>query len=167
MKHEVAGTATRMSILDARRVSSWVDDPRSSKLLQYAAWFYAIAWAVHTGDHLRRGLGSVTTQVSTLGTTAAVLQIGAIILVLTHHRAAPLVAVVVGIPDAIGIAAVHLLPQWSSLSDAFPGAHGTGVTGFSWIAAIVEIISAALFAAAGAYALRRSRYRAPGTTVGG
>jgi hypothetical protein len=148
-----------VSTLSSARVSSWTDDPRSAALLRYAAWFYAIAWAVHTGDHLRRGLGSVTTQVSTLGTTAAILQIVAIVMVLIGSRAAPLMALVVGIPDALGIAAVHLLPQWSSLSDAFPGAHGTGVTAFSWVAAIVEITGALAFAAAGAYALKRSAER--------
>jgi hypothetical protein len=76
--------------------------------------------------------------------------------VLTRHRLAPVLAVAVGFPDAIGIAAVHLLPHWSSsLSDAFPGAHGTGVTALSWVAAITEIAGALAFGFAGLYVLRR------------
>ena len=55
----------------------------------------------------------------------------------------------------MGIAAVHLLPHWSAFSDAFPGAHGTGVTAFSWFAAILEVTGALLFALAGTHARRR------------
>jgi hypothetical protein len=155
--HESTDTRSQgLSTLNASRASSWVDDKRSAAFLRFAAWFYAIAWAVHTGDHLRRGFSSITSEVTILGTTTAVLQIAAIALVLTHNRWAPLVAVAVGVPDGIGIAAVHLLPHWSSFSDAFPGAHGTGVTGFSWFAAIVEIVGALTFAVAGAYCLKRS-----------
>lgn len=147
MKHQRATTAK----------GSWTDDPRSATLLTWAAWFFLVAWAVHTGDHMRRGLDSVSTEVSALGTTAGVLQIVAIVFVLTRQRAAPLMAVAVGIPAAIGIAAVHLLPDWGSFSDAFPGAGETGVTGFSWFAAILEVTGAAVFAAAGAYSLMRTR----------
>jgi hypothetical protein len=123
--------------------------------LRYAAWFYGIAWAVHTGDHLRRGFSAITAEVNVLGTTAAILQVAAIVLVFRRHRLAPIFAVAIGFPDGIGIAAVHLLPHWSSFSDAFPGAHGTGVTGFSWVAAVVEIVAALTFGAAGVYSLRR------------
>ena len=137
------------------RGASWTRDERSAKLLRYAAWFYGIAWAVHTGDHLRRGFSAITTEVNVLGTTAAILQVAAIVLVFRRHWLAPIFAVAIGFPDGIGIAAVHLLPHWSSFSDAFPGAHGTGVTGFSWVAAVVEIVAALTFGAAGVYSLRR------------
>lgn len=133
----------------------WTRDKRSAQLLRYAAMFYLLAWAVHTGDHLRRGLDVVTAEVTVIGTAAAVLQLVAIAGVLRRRRWAPMAAVAIGFPDAIGIAAVHLLPRWSSLSDAFPGAHATGVTGFSWLAAIVEIAGALAFGLCGAYAWRR------------
>ena len=123
--------------------------------LRWAAWFYALAWAIHTADHLRRGLGVVSSQVTVLGLSAAVLQVVAIVLVLRRNRYAPAVALAIGIPDGIGIAAVHLLPHWSAFSDAFPGAHHTGVTGFSWFAAIVEVLGALVFAAAGWGVFRR------------
>jgi hypothetical protein len=136
--------------------TTWVDDPNRARVLWYAAFFYLAAWAIHTGDHIRRGLGTVTPEVSTLGTIAAVAQLVAIAAVLARLRVAPILAVAIGIPDAIGIAAVHLLPHWSSFSDAFPGAHGTGVTAFSWFAAILEVVAALCFAAAGLYAMRGS-----------
>jgi hypothetical protein len=72
-------------------------------------------------------------------------------------------AVAIGLPDAVGIAAVHLLPHWSAFSDAFPGAHGTGVTVFSWFAAILEVVAALGFGIAGAYALQATRSRSVAT----
>jgi hypothetical protein len=134
----------------------WPSGP-GARALRWAAIFYAAAWVIHTADHLRRGTGVVTKEVLVLGTLAGVFQVVAIGATLTGHRLAPLLAVAVGFPDGIGIAAVHLLPHWSSLSDAFPGAHGTGVTGLSWVAAIAEIAGALSFAAAGAYVWRRDR----------
>ena len=125
-----------------------------ARLLTYAAAFYGAGWLIHTADHFRRGLDVVTTQVLVLGSVAAVLQLIAIGAVLLRHRLAPLLAVAVGLPDAAGIAAVHLLPHWSSLSDTFLGAHGTGVTWLSWIAVVAEVAGALLFGAAGAYVLR-------------
>lgn len=133
----------------------WTPRVSGTRLLTYAAWFYAAGWLIHTGDHFRRGLDVVTTQVLVLGSVAAVLQLVAIGAVLARHRLAPLLALAVGMPDAAGIAAVHLLPRWSSLSDTFLGAHATGVTGLSWMAVIAEVASALLFGAAGAFVLRQ------------
>jgi hypothetical protein len=137
--------------------ASWLGDERAARLLQYAAAAYAVAWAIHTGDHVRRGLGVVTTEVAVLGNVAAVVQLAVVATVFLHWRWAAVAAVAIGIPDAIGIAAVHLLPHWSAFSDAFPGARGTDVTAFSWFAATLEIAAALVFGLAGAYAWRRAR----------
>src|SRR5438309_1457508 len=117
----------------------WVDDERGARLLRWTAALYGLAWAVHTADHLRRGTGATTTEVLVLGGVTGVLQVLAVTAVFLNHRWAPLLAVAIGFPDGIGILTVHLLPRWSSFSDAFPGAHGTGVTLFSWFAAVLEI----------------------------
>jgi hypothetical protein len=140
--------------------ATWLDDERSARLLRYAAVLYALAWAVHSGDHIRRGLGTVSNEVGVLGGAAAVLQLIAVVAVFARSRWAALAAVAIGFPDAVGIAAVHLLPHWSAFSDAFPGSHGAGVTTFSWFAAILEIGGALAFALAGLYAWRRSAARA-------
>jgi len=132
----------------------WTADARSAAWLRATAVVYGVAWAVHTGDHLRRGLGVVTGEVAVLGSAAAVVQLVAVWAVLKRRPWAAVAAVAIGLPDALGIAAVHLLPRWSSFSDAFPGAHGTGVTGFSWFAAVVEIAAAAAFGVSGALAWR-------------
>jgi hypothetical protein len=146
---------TRSPIGRRPEAATWPGE-RGAGALRWAAFVYAAAWVIHTADHLRRGTGVVTSEVLVLGTVAGALQVIAIGAVLTRHRLAPLLAVAVGFPDGIGIAAVHLLPHWSSLSDAFPGAHGTGVTGLSWVAATAEIAGALAFGAAGAYVWHRA-----------
>jgi hypothetical protein len=144
----------------ARMMPAWLDDERGARLLRWTATFYGVAWVIHTADHLRRGTGATTTEVLVLGGVTGALQVLAITAVFLKHRWAPLLAVAVGLPDGIGIFAVHLLPQWSSsFSDAFPGARGVAL--FSWFAAVLEVATALAFAAAGAYVLRRIRTRAP------
>ena len=127
---------------------------RDGTLLRYAAVLYLVAWGVHNADHLRRGTDVVTTEVMVLGTVAGIGQLVAIALVLRRHRLAPLVALLVGLQSAVGITAVHLLPEWSAFSDAFPGARGTGVNGLSWLAVSLEVASAVLFAAAAGQVMR-------------
>jgi hypothetical protein len=135
--------------------ATWLVDQRGTRWLRYAGVLYALAWAVHTADHVRRGLGVVTTEVGVAGAAVAVLQLAAVAAVFARWRWAALAAVAIGFPDAVGIAAVHLLPHWSAFSDAFPGSHGTSVTTFSWFAAILEIVGALAFGCAGVLAQRR------------
>src|SRR5947209_17474840 len=102
------------------------------RLLRYATLLYGVGLVTHTADHLRRGTGVLTREVfwaGMLSTTIGVVTIG---LVFARHRLAPLLAAVAGLPFVAGVAAVHLLPHWSALSDAFPDAHGTGVPALSW-----------------------------------
>jgi hypothetical protein len=54
----------------------------------------------------------------------------------------------------LGVAAVHLLPQWSAFSDPFPG---SSVDIGSWIAVCIEILGAVAFGLAGLSALLRQR----------
>jgi hypothetical protein len=137
----------------------WFADRQAARLLRCAAVVYAVAWAVHTGDHVRRGLGVETVEVLTLGSITAVAQLLVVATVFLRWRWAAVAAVAIGFPDAVGIAAVHLLPHWSAFSDAFPGAYRTGVTGFSWFAAVLEIVGALVFGMAGVHALRAASRR--------
>jgi hypothetical protein len=122
--------------------------------LRVTAWAYAATIAIHLVDHLRRGTGASPTGVIALGTFALLLQVLAVVAVLTRHRHGPLLAAAVGLPDALGIVAVHLLPTWSALSDSYAsGAPGT--TWFSWTTAIAEALAAAAFAVAGWAEMRR------------
>jgi hypothetical protein len=91
-----------------------------------------------------------------LAGVAAVLQVLAVVAALSMRwRWAPLAAVLIAFPDAVGIVMVHFPPHWSAFSDAFPGAQGTGVTGLSWFSASLEVVGALAFGTTGAYAYRR------------
>src|SRR6266536_1626036 len=125
-----------------RRRGDWV--------LRSAAIFFAAGLALHTADHLRRGTGVLTPEVFWGGMVITVAGVIAIAAVLTRHRLAPEVAVAVGLPTAIGVSASHLLPHWSSFSDAFPG--GTDDTPGSWAAKKAEALRRASAFFAGAHA---------------
>lgn len=114
------------------------------RLLRSAAVLYAAGLALHTADHIRRGSDVLTSSVRATGAVSTIAGVVAIVLVLSRHRRAPLVAAIVGFQAALGIVRVHLLPYSSSFSDAFPGARGTDVTAFSWTAVTVEMVGALL-----------------------
>ena len=117
--------------------------------LKYSALFYALGLAMHTADHLRRGLDVVTVQVQWVGNVSTVVGMTVAVLVIVGYRHGPMLAATTGIPVGIGVAAVHLLPKWSALSDAFVGAHNTGVTALSWTVVLVEIVGATAMGIAG------------------
>ena len=58
--------------------------------------------------------------------------------------------------SALGVAASHLLPHWSSFSDAFPG---SAVDGWSYAAVVFEVIASLVFGTAGMRILLRPKQR--------
>lgn len=135
--------------MNARTVS---DD----RVLRAATVLYAIGLLTHLADHFRRGTSVLTGEVNLLGTISTVAGLATIALVFTRHHLAPVGAVALGFPVAIGVAAVHLLPRWSDFSDAFPGST-TGVNALSWTVVLLEIAGAAALGLAGLAMLRRER----------
>jgi len=121
----------------------------SERWLRYAAALYTIGLVAHTADHIRRGTGVISPEVFWAGVVSTSVGVTTVVLVVAGHRLAPLAAALVGLPIAVGVAAVHLLPHWSVLSDAFPGAQGTGVTPLSWTVVLLEIIGAAALGVVG------------------
>jgi hypothetical protein len=117
---------------------------------------YALGLALHTADHFRRGTDVLTPEVYWAGVLSTVVALMAIGLAVSEARLAPVVAVSVGFANAIGVATVHLLPSWSVFSDAFPGGR---VDSLSWVAVLLEIITAVLFGFAGLYALGNAQPR--------
>ena len=126
-------------------------------LLRYATLLYALGLIVHTGDHLHRGVDVLTPEVFWAGNISTVLGVAVIALVLVGHPSAPLFATLLGFTVAPGVAAAHLLPHWSAFSDAFPGAHGTGVTAVSWAVVLIEVAGLLAMAFAGLSLLRGER----------
>ena len=125
------------------------------QVLWYAALVFAVALLAHGADHWRRGFKVLTPEVNWAGTVLSVLAMISITLVLTRHSWGPLVAVAVGFPMAVGVAASHLLPHWSAFSDSFPG---SGVDSLSYVAVVFEIVASVVFGTAGMRILLRPRH---------
>ncbi|HEX2576396.1 MAG TPA: hypothetical protein VHK88_08615 [Aquihabitans sp.] len=119
--------------------------------LRLAAVGFAVAAVLHNADHLRRGLGGVTTELQVAGYAAMALSALAVVVVLVGHRTAPIVAVAAGFPLAAGFAASHWLPHWSALSDPFVDG---GAAVVSIVASLLEIAGALWLGAAGLRVLR-------------
>jgi len=139
---------------EARRRADIGGADGGGRLLRWAAAVYALGLAAHTADHIRRGTGVISPEVYWAGLVSTAAGVATLLLVALRHRLAPLAAALLGVPVAIGVAAVHLLPHWSVLSDAFPGSRGTGVTPLSWTVVLVEIAGALVMGIAGVRALR-------------
>ena len=122
------------------------------RLLRYAALVYAAGFLIHTADHLRRGIDVVTPQVFWAGNLSGAVAVAAIALALAGHRLAAVVAVAHGFSQALGVAAVHLLPSWGAFSDSLPDG---GADALSWVAVLVEIAGALALGVAGGSVLRR------------
>jgi hypothetical protein len=120
-------------------------------LLRLTGAVYLAGWALHTGDHLRRGLGAVTAEVLWAGNVSGIIALAAIAMAFAGHRLAPVAAIAAGLPAAFGVAAVHLLPGWGVFSDSLPDRH---VDGLTWAAVLVEIGGALVFGLAGVVAAR-------------
>jgi hypothetical protein len=150
---DVDDTLTRTSS-DPLNVTTNEDD--DDRVLRYAAVVFLAALLLHGADHLRRGFDVVTRTVSVAGNVQLVLAVVAVVLVFRRHRLAPLAAIAIGFPSAIGFAAAHLLPHWSSFSDSFTGSDvGANVNALSWAAALFEIAADLTFGVAGVLVLRR------------
>ncbi|MBO0855564.1 MAG: hypothetical protein J2P18_17575 [Nocardia sp.] len=112
-------------------------------MLRASTAVFAVALLVHGSDHLRRGMSTVSALVMTLGTIQSVAAVATVVLVFTRNRWAPTAAIAIGFASAIGFTVVHILPDWfGPLSDSFINAPPESrVNGFSWFAAIFEILA--------------------------
>src|SRR5437879_6053909 len=112
------------------------------RALRISALIYGVGLILHTADHFRRGAGVLSTQVQVLGAVSTLIGFLAVILVLMQHPSASVIAAVFAPLAAVGVAAAHLLPRWSSFSDTFIDPRGTGVTFVSWMSVSIEIAGA-------------------------
>jgi len=112
------------------------------------------AMALHAADHVRQGTGSLTPEVFWGGVALGVVAVATLGLTLRGHPRAPAAAVLVGLWIAIGVSASHLAPHWSAFSNPYTQIL---VDGWSWAAALLEIVAAVAFALVGLAELRRLR----------
>ncbi len=120
--------------------------------------FFAVGAVLHNYDHLRRGTGTLSSELMWVGRSGIVLSAVLIVLALVRHRFAPHAAAIGGVVLALGFIGAHWLPTWSALSDSFVEGDAAFV---SQAASMLEIVGALVFAATGLYALRARRPQQP------
>lgn len=137
--------------------------PTTTRLFHLAAAFYLIAWAVHSGDHIRRGLLEIPIAVQILGYLQVLLTLGFIWLLWRRHPLGPIVAIGIGVPATIGIAIAHLLPDFGPVSDSL---WVEGIDAFTWFAVILEILGTILLTIGGWLAWRAVDFTPPSLRAG-
>ena len=112
-------------------------------MLRSATVVFLAALLLHGADHMRRGMHAFSTPVTVAGSVHLVLALLTALLVFMRSWWAPVAAIIVGFASTIGFIMVHLLPDcFGPFSDSFIHAPpASRVTGFSWFAAIFEIVA--------------------------
>jgi hypothetical protein len=108
--------------------------------------------ALHGVDHVRQGLGRLTFEVMAGGLGLLLLALVPLALTLRGHRLAPLAAAVVGLWTVFAVAASHLAPHWSALSDPYAD---NDLDVVSWSLMLAVIAVAAVLGAIGLGTSRR------------
>ena len=122
-----------------------------SRALTTASIAFVAANLAHTLDHLRQGVGDLTTEILAGGAVLSLLALATLVLVLRGDRRAPLVAAVVGLSSAVGVIASHIAPHWSAFSDSYPEIDADAL---SWIVMLAEVAAAAALGLVGLRALQ-------------
>jgi hypothetical protein len=111
-----------------------------SHALTTASIAFVAANLTHTLDHLRQGTSQLATEVVAGGAVLSILAIATLVFVLRGDRRAPLIATVVGLWSAAGVAASHIAPHWSAFSDSYPQIHADAL---SWVVMLAEVAAGA------------------------
>jgi hypothetical protein len=122
---------------------------------------------LHTADHQRQGTDGLTTEILVGGGVLTLAALASLVMAWRRSSNAPLFAVVLGLSGAAGIAASHIAPHWSALSDSYPE---IGADALSWVVMLLEIGGALLLAHTGARRLvveRPSRLGPRAAVAGG
>jgi hypothetical protein len=117
--------------------------------LAIAAIAYLAANLLHGADHIRQELAGVNVAIATGGAMLTAAGVAVVIVALRHDPRTPLVATVVGFAAAILVAASHIAPHWSVLSDSYlDDVHPDTL---SWVVVMLEIAAAAFLGSVGLY----------------
>jgi len=114
--------------------------------LAVAATLFVAANILHSLDHLRQGIDRLALEVLSAGTLLSIVALIALVLAVRRDQWAPAVCAATGIAGALGVAAAHLAPHWSALSDPYPD---LGLDALSWAVMLAEVAAALVLALAG------------------
>jgi hypothetical protein len=120
--------------------------------LAIAASAFLAANLLHGGDHIRQHLAGVDAEVFVGGGMLTAAAVVAAIVALRRHPRAPLLATCVGFAAAILVAASHIAPHWSALSDSYiDDIHPDAL---AWAVMGLEVAAGFLLGVAGVHGLR-------------
>ena len=125
---------------------------------------FVAANLLHTADHQRQGLDGLSWEIMAGGSALTIAAIASLVLAYRRDDRAPIFGAVLGLSAAVGIAASHLAPHWSALSDSYPQIHADAI---SWVVVLLEIAGALLLATVAVRELRRASSGAPRAAVVG
>ncbi len=108
--------------------------------------------ALHALDHLRQGVGRLSTEVILGGQGLLLLALVPLVLSFRRHLLAPLAAATVGLWTAVAVAASHLAPHWSAFSDPYAD---NNLDLVSWGQMLLLVAGAAALGIVGIQAMRR------------
>jgi hypothetical protein len=131
--------------------------------LAIAALGYLAANLLHGADHIRQELAGVNVPVAVGGAMLTAAGVAAVLIALRQDPRTPLVATVVGFSAAILVAAAHIAPHWSVLSDSY--VDDVHADALSWAVVALEIAAAFFLGAVGLY--RTASRRAPAKVTAG
>jgi hypothetical protein len=120
--------------------------------LAAAALVFLTANLLHTADHLRQHLAGVGTVVLVGGALLTAAAVAVAVRALQHHPRAPLFATTLGFTAALLVAASHIAPHWSVLSDSY--VDDIHPDALAWAVMALEVATGLLLGVAGAVALR-------------
>src|SRR5215208_7243926 len=123
---------------------------------------FVAANLLHTADHQRQGTEGLSWEILAGGSAITIAAIASLVFALRQDEHAPIFGAVLGVSAAAGIAASHLAPHWSALSDSYPQIHADAI---SWVVVLLEIAGALVLAAVALRRLRRASTEAPSTAV--
>jgi hypothetical protein len=141
------------AIADRDRAHDGPSGESVHKALRVTAYLYFAGYAIHSVDHLARGIDKTPSAVRLAGLAAFAASIVVVALVVRRHRSAASLAIVAGFGTALGVAAVHVPPEWGAFSQPFRD----NVTALDWASVAVNVITALAFGIAGVYAWMHER----------
>jgi hypothetical protein len=124
--------------------------------LAVSATAFLAANLLHSADHLRQHLAGVDVAVFVGGTMLTALAV--VVFRLRRHSDAPMLATAVGFTGAVLVAASHIAPHWSTLSDSYITDIHADV--MSWAVMLLEVAAGFLLGVVGMHELHA---RARGT----
>jgi hypothetical protein len=120
--------------------------------LAIAAMAFLAANLLHGADHIRQHLAGVDTEVFVGGGMLTAAAVTVAIVALRRDPRAPLLATYVGFAAAVLVAASHIAPHWSVLSDSY--VDEIHADALSWAVMLVEVTAGFVMGVAGVRGLR-------------